>query len=186
MSGLGHHKNNARVSVQNWGFKDIMITGLGYGKTVASSESEARREKAFYSKRATSGLWFVETIFTSYEEFTAFQFWLLTYYNRITDPKMAPLSPMKVSVPSRKFEKLGYPVAELQFGDYVNRVTYTMTLNFVSASDPDVTAASASKYAPPLREAAVASARTPSVIDTFPTESVSPYVPAAIPIVKRY
>ena len=186
MSGLGVHRLNATVSVPNWSSRSIMITGLGFGKTVASSESEARRMKAFYSKRATSGLWFVEAIFTTYEEYMDFQSWLLLYYNRISDPRLAPLNPMTVKVPKRNFEKVGYPVAELNFGDYVDRVTYPITLNFVSASEPDVRALSASKYAPPLREVAVAAARAPGAIETFPTESVSPYVARALPTPKRF
>lgn len=184
MSGLGTHVPNASLIIPNWGTRKIMITGLGYGKTVAASETEARRLKAFYSKRATSGLWFVEAIFTTYAEYMDFQEWFLRYYNRISDPNMTPLNPVTVRVPSRKFEKVGYPVAQLDFGDYVNRVTYPITLNFVSASDPDVTAQSASKYAPPIRDVAAGAVRAPSVIDTVPTESVSPFRPAAVVVPK--
>jgi hypothetical protein len=159
---LGVHKTNATLAAPEFGHYDLLVTDLGFGKSVVTQpEGESRRYKTFYPQVATSGEWYIQTVFTSHRAMSDFSFWLISYYNKIIDPNGVPLLPMTVSVRSRDFRKVGYPVTAVDFGDRFGQVIYPMKINFVSASEPTVTAAKASKYAPPLRESAVGATMAP-------------------------
>lgn len=175
MASFGSPKFNGSLTAPGFGEYKIRVIRLGYGKSIVAKEAEARRFKAFYPQVATSGLWFVETVFTSHREMSDFGLWIVSYYNRLIDPYGSPLLPMTVRVPSRDFLKVGYPTPEVDFGDQFARALYPMTINFVSGSEPEVTIAGASKYVPPVRDTAVGAAMAPSGVQT-PGVVLPPYV----------
>lgn len=158
---LGVHRTNCTLGAPNFGHYDLLVTGLGFGKSIVATEEEARRTKTFYTQVATSGEWFVEALFRSHREMSHFGLWLLGYYNRVIDPARAPLLPMSVTVRSRNFQKVGYPVSTIDFGDEFGKVVYPMKINFASASEPAVTIARASKYVSPIRDSAVGRTMAP-------------------------
>lgn len=172
---LGVHKTNCTLSAPGYGSYNLLVTALGYGKNIVASEAEGRRTKTFYTQVATSGQWFVEVLFLTHAEMGNFGLWLINYYNKIIDlASTSALLPMTVSVTSRNFHKVGYPVSTIDFGDEVGKVTYPLTLNFVSASDPEVDPAVASRFVAPLRESATGVAMYPGGLQE-PGYTAAPY-----------
>lgn len=159
---LGVHRTNCTLSAPGFGRYELLITSVAYGTSIVSSDSEGRRMKTFYTQVATSGEWYVETVFRSHSEMGNFGLWLMAYYNRIIDPgATSVLLPMTVSVQSRDFYKVGYPVSTIDFGDEMGKILYPMRVNFVSASEPTVNSSFASRYVPPLRDSATGAAMYP-------------------------
>lgn len=154
MASVGVAIRNATLDAPGFGVRQERCTILGYGKTFYANEGEGRRFKSFYPVVATSGTWFINLIFTSFHEKEGFNAWLAMYYSRVVDPYESPLMPMTVTVPSRNFRKVGYPVASAEFGDQFGQVTYQMMLQFKSASDPTLTRFYASKFKPPISDEA--------------------------------
>jgi hypothetical protein len=163
---LGIHKTNCTLNAPGYGEYKLVVTGLGYGKSVVSSESEARRFKTFYPQIATSGEWFVMPVFRSYGEKNAFNWWMAAYFNQLVDPNTSPLMPMTVSVNSRNFRKVGYPKSSVDFGDEFAKVLYSMKVSFVSATDPNLSRSDVSRYIPALRDSAVSQRFFPGGIQT--------------------
>lgn len=128
---------NGFFSSPDYGRWDIKATALGYGMSIVSSEGEARTTRTFYPMVRTSGLWFVEAVFTTIEERDLFNYWMAVYMWRVADPnEPKTLAPMTVSVPSQNFTKVGYPTSPLVGGAQFAEVSWTVRMAFASASDP--------------------------------------------------
>lgn len=172
---LGVHRTNCTLSAPGYGSYELLVTALGYGKSIVATDEEARRTKTFYAQVAASGEWYVETTFLSHPEMSNFGLWLINYYNRIIDlGSTSALLPMTVTVRSRDFRKVGYPVSTVDFGDTMGQILYPMKVNFVSASGPSVNSSLASRYVAPLRDAATGAAMYPGGLQE-PGYTPSPY-----------
>lgn len=132
----GARRDSCTVTIPGMGSKSLPVVTLGYGVSVAHSVGEARSQRTFYPFIKTSGQWYIEAHFSSANERNDFHRWVFAYIRRITDPNSTPLPPMVVSVPSRKFSKVGYPTSSVEFGDAVGTAVYRSIVQFTSASDP--------------------------------------------------
>jgi len=142
---------NGFFSSPDYGRWDIKATAVGYGMSIVSSEGEARTTRTHYPLVRTSGLWFVEIVFTTIEERDLFNWWMAVYMWRIADPsEPKTLAPMTVSVPSQEFTKVGYPTSPLIGGAEFGEVVWTVRMGFSSASEPATEYFAGSRAVAPL------------------------------------
>lgn len=151
---FGTRRYNCMITAPGFGKLSLMVNGLGYGKSIVSSQTESRRYASWYPQVATSGEWYVSACFTAWKDLNFFMSWMTYFHNRVTDPNLPMLLPMTVEVPTRSFRKVGYPVVVAEFGDEAKRYYWEVQVPFVSATDPTISSTYASKYIGPLRDSA--------------------------------
>jgi hypothetical protein len=154
MTSIGTRVNNCTLDAPGYGTRAERCTVLQYGKNLIAEDSETRRRKAFYAQIATSGTWYITLTFPDFAEKEDFNLWLSRYFARVIDVYESPLMPITVTVPSRNFKKVGYPIGEITFGDNVDELVWDVILAFKSATDPTISTSYASKFLPPLRDSA--------------------------------
>jgi hypothetical protein len=124
----------------------LKIDTLGYGMFVASNEKATRHQRVFYPFVRTSGLWYVNAVFTDYARWRQFQNWLFGYLILATDPHHKTMQPITVEVASEDFKKVGYPTSTIDFGNTWDKSAYETNIGFASASDPETMMGNASQY----------------------------------------
>lgn len=134
--------------------RDLIIVALNHGMNIVLNEGESRFHRTVYPFVRTSGTWFVRVVFTSMAERNDFNSVLVNYIERVSDPEQPMLPPMTLSVPSEQFTKVGFPVSAIEYDDEVPRVIWGSTVAFKSASNPELQESGASRYRPPLSDAA--------------------------------
>lgn len=131
---MAETKTNATVSAPGYGSADLYVTELWINAGLASSQTESRNNSTIYPKFRSGG-WGIEVIFTSQFSYGFFNYWLAQYMAAITNPYKPTPQPMTISVPSRSFVKTGFPEFAAEFGDDQQKFTWTMRMEFSSASE---------------------------------------------------
>lgn len=141
---------NCWLDAPGWGRIPLVVSALGYGMNAIqrTPDGASRTKRTFYPWVRTSGSWYIQAEHGSREERDAVNVWLLYYVSRITDPRLTPLAPIAVTVPSRNFHKVGYPKSTMEFGDAHGIGRYSTVITLSSASDPDTSSRNASKFIP--------------------------------------
>ena len=144
---------NCTIDAPGYGRRELMIEALGYGMSIATqADGTTRRKRVFYPFVRTSGLWYINALFSDYETKESFTSWMVGFLARATNPHLATLKPMTVSVPSEGFTKVGYPTSSIPMGDRQGMASYRVNVGFASASDPETTGTNASKYRSPATD----------------------------------
>lgn len=132
----GQTRYNASLQASGQGKFLLWCVEIGHGFSIVSSEGETRRSRTFYPNKRTSGEWYLEFVFKDRKQWEVFHTWLAKYVNRASDPYKETVAPIQVQVPSRSFDKMGFPISSLSFGDEFGKVLYRSRVTFTSASDP--------------------------------------------------
>lgn len=129
---------NCTLAVQTYGERRVVVTRVAYGLEIltSSNEDQSRSAKQFHTAKVAYGTFHLNMVFTSWEAREDFNIWMETYLRRLTNPGRQYLYPMRVTIPSRKFERIGIPQGGLRYGDEVARATYPAALVFHAATDP--------------------------------------------------
>lgn len=143
--------NNCRLSVANYGQVAVRATRVVHGMSIVSygGEPQSRNGKAFYSSKRTSGSFDLQLIFSSHRRYRQVAEWLERYGRWVANPG-TDASPMRVTIPSRNFDKTAALTTGVTFGDVAIGITYTMNLAFMGSRDPlDLSSRHLSTFAVP-------------------------------------
>jgi hypothetical protein len=139
---------NCWLDAPGWGRVGLVVTSLGYGMNIVTKDGSSRTKRTIYPYVRTSGTWYVQAEFASRDERDTVNTWILYYISRISNPRLTPLPPISVSVPSKDFHKVGYPVSTIEFGDAQGVGRFQTVIAMKSASDPDTSSSKASRFIP--------------------------------------
>lgn len=126
---------NGTFSASGWGVIHVKITSIGHGMSVVSTTSQGRRGRSLYVTRRTSGSFGLQVMCSSYESYKELGEWIQGYGRRLADGAGATVGPVRVTCPSRNFDKIAVP-SGVSFGDTVHSHTYPVSINFLGTSDP--------------------------------------------------
>lgn len=128
--------NFGSISAKGMGTRQVRVITLQRRLgIIASADSEAKSRRAFYPVVTTGSSFLMQIAFTSWEERERFNDWMLRYMRSVVNGTAAS-GVMTVRVPQRDFEKTAIPESDLEFGEGVTDVGYTLDLSFIGASDP--------------------------------------------------
>lgn len=142
---------NCTISIPGFGAIRVKATRVTHGMSVIQYNvgGEGRNVGAFYASKRTSGSFELDLVFGTYWGYERVMLWLQSYMYWAGNPKTFA-TPVRVTIPSRNFDKTGALEAGVSFGDKVGEVTYKATLEFVGARDPlEMAGTYVSQYALP-------------------------------------
>lgn len=118
----------------------VRCSQIGIAWSLNAEESHARRTRAFYPHQRTQGDFSLQFQCKGWAEQRTLMNWFRAYAGVImaagTANRRVVPPPMAVSVPSRKFLRLGFPTTGFTFGDHLGSMLFTPTITFISVSDP--------------------------------------------------
>lgn len=132
----GDHGFNARISARGAGSRRIRVISLDFGLgIIASSDNEARNRRAFYPV-VTTGSSFTMTLgFVSWGERERFNTWMHAFMEGVANGG-SKYGTMTVRAPSHDFTRVAVPETDIEYGEGVKDVAYTMAVGFIGATDP--------------------------------------------------
>ena len=129
---------NCLLSIKDYGTRRVVVTRVTHGMSVFTfnnDESQSRHRKQFLTFKRTSGSFDLSLIFTSSQARDRLSEWFRTYLIQASDPN-GVTHPVRVTIPSRQFDKTGILEGELEYGDIVGTPTYKLELKFMGSRDP--------------------------------------------------
>lgn len=126
--------HNALLSASGWGAIYVKVKSVDHGMNVVTDLSTQRYSRTIYIKTQISDSFTLAIVCSSSGEYDALGEWVRGYARAASDPD-GSVGPVHVVVPSRNFDKIAVPNS-MTFGDFVEAVTYKVSIGFVGASDP--------------------------------------------------
>lgn len=167
----------------------VRIKTLTYNYGVASDESHARENRAFYPHRREAGQFAVTLDCIGYKEFKQAMGWLQSYADATlsgAEANSAIVSSMDVSIPARKFHRQGILTTGIDDHNQTASMVFNPELVFLTISDrndaaiPLITQTSASTFSKPQNTTAGINAFYPASNASF-KDSLLYDVPGGIP-----
>lgn len=132
----GDYGFNATLSAAGFGTRKVRCNMLQQKiGIIANEDGPARTRQAFYSVVVTGSSFSMGMEFYSYAERESFNRWFRRFTEAVLD-RTAPNAYMTVRVPSRRFVRTAVPETEIEYGEGLEDLVYTLTIGFVGASDP--------------------------------------------------
>lgn len=126
-------QRNCSLVASGYGTRSVYCRAFGHGVEIVSDESEAKDRRAFYVSRTTTGSFLLLLEFPTQAEYDDVGAWLRGYIERLSSGQ---ISPMRVIVPDRRFDRVAIPRTGVTFGAQSGRIVHTMALTFVTTADP--------------------------------------------------
>jgi hypothetical protein len=117
----------------------VRMKTLSYNYGVASEESHAREERAFYPHRRVQGQFRIVVDCIGYREFKQLMSWLQIYASGLlagAEGDSSNVSLMDVALPARNFHKIGILTTGIDDHTQVGAMVFDPELVFVALSDP--------------------------------------------------
>lgn len=127
--------SNATFATKNFGSRSVMISEISYGIDIIATEGEASQRTAFYPLAYDGSSFSVTLIFATWEDREAFSSWLRAYMEKVLTGHGFYAS-MTINCPVRDFVRVGIPQDQLEYGEGLTDVGYTVSLNFLGVTDP--------------------------------------------------
>lgn len=128
---------NARISNAILGSIDVRVATLSHGITINSEESSAAQAKTFYPQKVSDAPFSITLLHRTKAERNKVNDFLRNYMERASSNRLTSAY-LRVSVPSRRFLRLGVLEGTLRYGDSVTQRgrIYTTDLTFIASSNP--------------------------------------------------
>lgn len=126
---------NCTLSVPRFGQRNVIAERVSHGLNVIpyAGEGESRNRRTLYTSKRSSGSFDLDLVFPSYEDYESTMKWLTRFGKWVSNPYGVPAA-MRVTIPSRKFDKNGILEGGITFGDQVGSFVYRVNLAFMGAS----------------------------------------------------
>lgn len=143
--------SNCFLSAGGHGDYEVTVTTISHGISIAAgAPDQARNHRAYYFSRRTSGSFTLGLVFTSQKAYGDFGAWLQAYGSKVSAPGVK-VGAMRVSIPSREFERVAVPVSGTTYGEQVGQVSYPMSLRFDGGRDSeDFSSPAISQFVAPI------------------------------------
>lgn len=126
---------NCTLAVTSYGARSVKCDGIGYGMdVVAGAPDSARNYRAFYISKVATNRFYLNLVFVKFADYDAFVRWVEEYGKQASTPG-TPVGAMRVTIPARRFDRVGVPVTGITFGDLVRKTSYRLTVIFDGARD---------------------------------------------------
>lgn len=126
---------NAMLSTKNFGKRGVRIVSITYGIDIIGTEAEAAERTAYYPVAYDGSSFGISLAFMDWEEREKFSEWMRAYMEKVLSGHGFYAS-MTVNCPARDFVRVGIPQDQLEYGEGLTDVGYTVTLNFLGVTDP--------------------------------------------------
>lgn len=127
---------NGSISAAGYGTRKVRILTLQRRLGIISTaDSEAKSRRAFYPIVTTGSSFTMSVGFISYEERERFNEWMSRFL-RDTVNDIARSGVMTVRMPSRDLLRTCVLESDLNYGEGLTDMMYTLTMDFIGASDP--------------------------------------------------
>jgi hypothetical protein len=127
---------NCTLSAAGYGQVGVMIERFSHGLDIVGSSDSARVRKAFYVSAVTATSFSITIICGSDPtRFTLLSLWLKHYGDRLALAD-GGVGPMRVQVPSRKFDRLAILKTGVHFGENLDEINRRINLGFIGARSP--------------------------------------------------
>lgn len=152
---------NGTLSATNYGAKRVTIEKVTYAVEFIADQDQTRMGRAYYAKQMTAAPFQIAIVCASHGEAQVLADWFKGYGDRAASGH-AQVGSMRVTVPSRQFDKMGVPSTGIVFGDDRTSVLYRMNISFAGTGDPigglglvDTTAKGVSTFSMPEDESKI-------------------------------
>lgn len=159
MSRVGKSPNkDCTFSARGYGTFTVPVMSIDMGPTIVATEDMGRDNRIFYPMQVQVDQFSVSAIFASKTGMNAFNRFIWRYAEFASSPGSAIAVGMRVQMPARRFDMMGFPtsgwsyhMAPLTLTDW----TWVVAINFDGASEVggQVWLASASSYRTPVSPA---------------------------------
>jgi hypothetical protein len=122
--------SNGVMGASGYGARAIKVETISYGLSIEGSSAKGRFSPVFSLNLVTQPGFSIGLVFSTHGEYQAFFDWISTYGTKAAH-NVGSTGPMRVIVPSRRFDQVGIPKEGITFGDEVHSVVYRQNLNFV-------------------------------------------------------
>lgn len=125
---------NCLLTIPRYGYARVRATQVAYGMEIVSyaADGESRSGATFYPAKRTDSDFDLTLIFSSRPNYVRINQWLQRYVDWASNPSSVA-SPVRVTIPDRKFDMTGVLKGGIAFGARVGAITHGMTLSFVGA-----------------------------------------------------
>lgn len=116
----------------------VRCSAFSYGFDMIATESQARRQRAYYPHMTAPTQFAVTVDLIGQAERKSLNAYLMKYANYILDPglKGSQTPQMTVTVPSRNWTRIGVPIGGMEFGTNLGAMVFSPTLVFETSGEP--------------------------------------------------
>lgn len=134
---------NCRLSVAGYGSIRVHAITISHGlEFKTKSDTGSARGSSWVPSKVSESRFLVTVKHGTYEEFVEFNRWLQVYCEKFVS-QSGKISPMRVQVGARSFDKIAIPVGGIRFGKGYDEFYWEQRIEFKGTSDAlDLTDAS--------------------------------------------
>jgi hypothetical protein len=138
---MAEGKNTANqdciLTAKGYGRTVVPLLALDYGPTIVATEDMGRDNRIFYPMQVQLDTFSISAVFASKAKSNDFSRWIWRYAEFASSPGTAIAVGLRVQVPLRRFDFMGFPVSgwSYHFAPVtLSDVTWVITVNFDGAS----------------------------------------------------
>ena len=108
-----------------------------HGVVMVSEESSGRTRRAYFPHRIAEDQFAINVILIGNAERRDFVSWLEGYVSLMLslDTPLSNFPPMRVSIPARRFHRVGIPLSGIEKGDHVGSMVWNHLMQFEAVPD---------------------------------------------------
>jgi hypothetical protein len=154
----GQNKGNPDciLSAKGYGTLTVPVVSIDFGPSIVATEDMGRDNRIFYPMQVQMDTFSISAVFTNKADSNTFNRWVWRYAEYASSPGSAIAVGLRVQVPIRAFDFMGFPVSGWSYHwapVTLQDVSWVVTINFDGASQtggqPWVGANKASQYKAP-------------------------------------